>query len=103
MKNIEKSTQVLREEHRLIESATLAFADIIKELERDTALGRRRVWEIVQSFKTYVGRWHHAKEDFLLSMVRASRRLLCRVSRPHFLRGAPAHPAAPRQPRKNSP
>ena len=71
MKNIEKSTQVLREEHRPIESATLAFADIIKELERDTALDRRRVWEIVQSFKTYVGRWHHAKEDFLLSMVRA--------------------------------
>jgi hemerythrin-like domain-containing protein len=71
MNNIEKSTQILREEHRLIECATLAFADIIKELQRGNALDRRRVWEITQSFNTYVGRWHHAKEGFLLSMVRA--------------------------------
>jgi hemerythrin-like domain-containing protein len=34
-------------------------------------LDRRQVWEIAQSFKTYVQRCHHAKEDFLLSMVRA--------------------------------
>ncbi|MGB8064913.1 MAG: hemerythrin domain-containing protein [Candidatus Sulfotelmatobacter sp.] len=71
MENIEKSTQVLREEHRLIESAILAFTVIIKDLDAGAALNRRRVWEIAQSFKTYVGRCHHSKEDFLLSMVRA--------------------------------
>jgi hypothetical protein len=71
MTNIEKSTQVLREEHRLIERAILAFTGIIKDLDADTALDRRRVWEIVQSFKTYVERWHHAKEDYLVSMIRA--------------------------------
>lgn len=71
MKNIEKSTQVLREEHRLIESAILAFTGIIKDLDAGTAVDRRRVWEIAQSFKTYVQRRHHSKEDFLLSMVRA--------------------------------
>ena len=38
MNNIEKSTQILREEHRLMECATLAFADIIKELQRGDAL-----------------------------------------------------------------
>jgi len=47
MKNIEKSTQVLREEHRLIESATLAFADIIKELER-----RLKVSDAVIKYQT---------------------------------------------------
>ena len=71
MKNIEQSTQVLREEHRLIECATLAFADIIKELERGSVLDSRRIWELTQAFKTYVARWHHSKEDFLLSMLRA--------------------------------
>jgi hemerythrin-like domain-containing protein len=71
LKNIEKSTQLLCEEHRLIESAILAFTSIIKELDSGTALDRRRVCEIAQSFKTYVERCHHAKEDFLLSMVRA--------------------------------
>lgn len=71
MKDIEKSTQILREEHRLIESATLAFAEVIRKLDAGTALDRRRVWEIAESFKIYVERCHHAKEDFLLSMLRA--------------------------------
>jgi hemerythrin-like domain-containing protein len=71
MKNIEQCTQILREEHRLIESAILAFTGIIQDLGAGTALDRQRVWEIAQSFKTYVQRCHHSKEDFLLSMVRA--------------------------------
>ena len=71
MRDSEKSTQVLREEHRLIESALLSFAGIIKRFETGAALEHRRVWEIAQSFKTYVLRWHHAEEDLLLSMVRA--------------------------------
>ncbi len=71
MKNIEQSTQVLREEHRLIERANLAFADIIKELQEGSVLDRHRVWELTQAFKTYVARWHHSNEDFLLSMLRA--------------------------------
>lgn len=71
MRDSDKSTQVLREEHRLIENAMLSFTGIIKELETGAALDHHRVWEILQSFKTYVQQWHHAKEDFLLSMVRA--------------------------------
>jgi len=71
MNVIEKSTQVLREEHQLIESAIEAIAGIIKELERGTALNHHQVWEIAQSFATFVGRSHQAKEDFLLAMIRA--------------------------------
>jgi len=70
MKNIETSTRVLREEHHLIEDATVAIAEVIKELEKGTSLDRRRVVEIAQSFATFVGRCHHPKEDFLLSMIR---------------------------------
>ena len=71
MKNRETSTQILREEHRLIESTILAFTNIIRDLAASTPPDRHRVWEIAQSFKTYVQRCHHSKEDFLLSMVRA--------------------------------
>ena len=71
MRDIEKSTQVLREEHQLIEKAIEAIADIIQELEKGAALNRRQVWEIAHSFATFVGRSHHSKEDFLLSMMRA--------------------------------
>jgi hemerythrin-like domain-containing protein len=71
MKNIERSTQILREEHRLIESAILAFTGIIKEIDAGAALDRHRGWEIAQSFKTYAERWHHAKEDYLGSMIPA--------------------------------
>jgi hemerythrin-like domain-containing protein len=71
--DIEKSTQLLRKEHQLIESAIIAIADLIKELENGVALDRRRMWAIAHSFATYVGRWHHSKEDFLLSMIRARR------------------------------
>lgn len=73
MEAVEKSTMVLRKEHQSIENATIAIAHIIKDLERGVALERRRVWEIVQSFAAYVGRWHHTKEDFLLAMIRAQR------------------------------
>jgi len=70
MKNRETSTQILREEHRLIESTILAFTSIIRDLAAGTPPDRHRVWEIAQSFKAYVQRCHHSKEDFLLSMVR---------------------------------
>ncbi len=70
MKKIETSTRVLREEHVLIEAAMVAFANVIKGLERGNASDRRRVVEIAQSFATFVGRRHHPKEDFLLSMIR---------------------------------
>lgn len=70
MRNIETSTQILREEHGLIENAILAFTGIINDLAAGNVLDRRRVWEIAQSFRTYVQRCHHSKEDFLLSMVR---------------------------------
>ncbi len=73
MSAVEKSTQVLREEHRLIENAIVAMAGIIKEIEKGSRLDRRRVWEMAQSFATFVGRSHHSKEDFLLSMIRARR------------------------------
>lgn len=70
MKNSETATRVLREEHRLIEEATIAVAEVIKELEKGISVDRRRVVEIAQSFATFVGRCHHPKEDFLLSMIR---------------------------------
>ncbi len=70
MKNIETSTRVLRNEHHLIEDATVAIAEIIKELEKGTSLDPSRVVEIAQSFAIFVGRCHHPKEDFLLSMIR---------------------------------
>lgn len=73
MNAVDKSTLVLRKEHQLIENATITIAHIIEELERGAALERRRVWEIVQSFAAYVGRWHHTKEDFLLAMIRVQR------------------------------
>ena len=71
--DVEKSTHLLREEHQLIENALVAMAAIIKKLEKDNTLDRRRVWEMAQSFATFVGRSHHSKEDFLLSMIRARR------------------------------
>lgn len=37
MKNIESCTRVLRDEHHLIEDATVAMAEVIKELEKGTA------------------------------------------------------------------
>src|SRR5512146_2419149 len=70
MKNIETATRVLREEHHLIEDAIVAMADVIKELQKATSLDDRRVAEIAQSFARFVGRSHHPKEDFLLSMIR---------------------------------
>lgn len=73
MNNIETATRILREEHRLLENATVAMADVIEELEKGTSLDRRRVVEIAQSFATFAGRSHHPKEDFLLSMVRTRR------------------------------
>ncbi|HKV78035.1 MAG TPA: hemerythrin domain-containing protein [Candidatus Sulfotelmatobacter sp.] len=73
MNKIEKSTHVLREEHQLIENAIVAMAGIIKEIEKGDRLDRRQVWELAQSFATFVGRSHHSKEDFLLSMIRARR------------------------------
>lgn len=73
MKNIETSTHLLLEEHQLIESATCALTNVIRELEKGVTLDRRQVRELVQSFVTYVGRFHHPKEDFLLSMMRARR------------------------------
>jgi len=73
MDDVERCTLILRKEHQSIENATIAIAHIIQELERGVALERRRVWELVQSFATYVGRWHHTKEDFLLAMIRAQR------------------------------
>ncbi|HEU5402844.1 MAG TPA: hypothetical protein VFU86_15905 [Terriglobales bacterium] len=63
MDGVEKSSLVLRKEHQSIENATIAIAHIIKELEKEATLDRRRVSEIVQSFAAYVGRWHHTKED----------------------------------------
>lgn len=63
---------MLREEHRLIENAIVAMAGIIKEIEKGNRLDRQ-VWETAQSFATFVGRSHHSKEDFLLSMIRARR------------------------------
>jgi hemerythrin-like domain-containing protein len=69
----EKCTLILRKEHQSIENATIAIAQIIQELESGVALERRRVWEMVQSFAAYVGRWHHTKEDFLLAMMRVQR------------------------------
>lgn len=68
---VEKSTHLLREEHQLIQNALVAMAAIIKKLEKDNTLDRRQVWEIAQAFATFVGRSHHGKEDFLLSMIRA--------------------------------
>lgn len=73
MNAVEKSTQVLREEHRLIENAIVAMAGIIKEIESGNRLDRRQVREMAQAFATFVGRSHHSKEDFLLSMIRARR------------------------------
>lgn len=70
MKNIESCTRVLREEHHLIEKAMVAIAEVIKELEKGTSLNHQRVAEIAESFATFVGRCHHPKEDFLLSMIR---------------------------------
>ncbi len=70
MKNIESCTRVLREEHHLIEEAMVAVAEVIREFEKGTSLDRRRVVELAQSFATFVGRCHHPKEDFLLSMIR---------------------------------
>ncbi len=71
MKQTATSTEVLRIEHRVIERAVLAFAGIVTELESGKALDRNRVFELAQSFKGYVERCHHAKEDFLLAMLRA--------------------------------
>jgi hemerythrin-like domain-containing protein len=71
MNEIEKSTNVLREEHQLIENALVAIAAIIKKLEKGNPLDRRQVWEMAGAFATFVGRTHHGKEDFLLSMIRA--------------------------------
>lgn len=73
MNEVEKSTHLLREEHQLIEHAIEAIADLIKELEKGTSLNPRQVWEIAQSFATFVGTSHHTKEDFLLAMIRARR------------------------------
>jgi hemerythrin-like domain-containing protein len=73
MNEVEKSTQVLREEHQLIENAIVAMAGIIKEIEKGNRLDRRQVWEMAEAFATFVGRSHHSKEDFLLSMIRARR------------------------------
>jgi hemerythrin-like domain-containing protein len=73
MNEIEKSTKLLREEHQLIENAMVVIADIIKKLENGNTLDRRQVWEMAQAFATFVGRSHHSKEDFLLSMIRARR------------------------------
>jgi hemerythrin-like domain-containing protein len=70
MKNIESCTRVLHEEHHLIEKATIAIAEVIRELEKGISLDRDRVVEIAESFATFVGRCHHPKEDFLLSMIR---------------------------------
>lgn len=70
MKNIDTATRKLVEEHHLIESATVAIADVIKYLEQGTPVDRRQVGEIAQSFATFVSRSHHPKEDFLLSMIR---------------------------------
>lgn len=71
MNEIEKSTYVLREEHLLIENALVAIAAIIKKFEKGNTLDRRQVWEMAGAFATFVGRTHHGKEDFLLSMIRA--------------------------------
>jgi hemerythrin-like domain-containing protein len=73
MNDVDNSTLVLRREHHLIERATVAIANIIEELENGSVLDRRKVWELAQSFATYVGRCHHTKEDFLLSMIRTRR------------------------------
>lgn len=73
MNEVEKSTHLLREEHQLIEHAIVAIAGIIKEIEKGNRLDRRQVWEMAESFATFVGRSHHSKEDFLLSMIRARR------------------------------
>ena len=71
MDSIENATSMLREEHHLIEQAILALAWILKELQTGTVLDPRRVLEMAKSFKNYLERCHHVKEDFLLSMVRA--------------------------------
>src|SRR5947209_8221588 len=64
-------TAILREEHRLMDRAMVPFVEIIKKLEAGAGVDRRTVAEMPQACKTYVERWHHAKEDFLLSMLRA--------------------------------
>lgn len=71
MTEIQTSTEPLREEHRVLETAMLAFAQLVREFEAGKALDRHRVWELAQSFKNFVERSHHAKEDFLLAMLRA--------------------------------
>lgn len=73
MNEVEKSTHVLREEHRLIENAILAMTGIINEIQKGNRLDRRQVWEMALSFATFVGKLHHSKEDFLLSMIYARR------------------------------
>lgn len=64
------STDVLREEHRLMERAMVVFVEIINKLETGVALDRRKVAEMMQAFKAYVELWHHPKEDFVLSILR---------------------------------
>jgi hemerythrin-like domain-containing protein len=61
MNEIEKSTNVLREEHQLIENALVAIAAIIKKLEKGNPLDRGQVWEMAGAFATFVGRTHHGK------------------------------------------
>jgi len=73
MNEVEKSTHLLREEHQRIKNALVAMAGIIQEIEKGTRLDRRQVWEMAEAFATFVGRSHHSKEDFLLSMIRARR------------------------------
>lgn len=65
------ATQVLREEHRLMESAILAFAEIIKCLEQGAELDRRSVIELAELFPVYADHWHHSKEGFLISQMLA--------------------------------
>lgn len=53
-----------------MERAMLLFVEIINKLEAGVALDRHKVAEMVGAFKEYVERWHHPKEDFVLSVLR---------------------------------
>ncbi len=71
LQSVGSATQVLREEHRLMERAMIAFAGAVGRLEQHSAVDRGSLIELAETFALYADRWHHSKEGFLVSQMLA--------------------------------
>lgn len=58
-----KATEILMDEHRVIEQVLSCLEKLTEESEKSKKLDHDAARDIIEFFRMYADRWHHAKEE----------------------------------------